>query len=664
MTCRSDKKGRGRALFLAAMLLAFLAAIVARGVQLQLLEGQRFYGAAQKQRKRSLPLISNRGNIYSRNLKELALTLQVESLYAIPKELADRKAAAKSLARLVSVDQELIAERLSNGRSFVWIKRWMDREKAQQIRDQFGQGIDFVKEGRRFYPLGRSAGQLLGFVGLDGKGLEGLELAYDRIIRGTPGNLLAERDARGRFMLPAGPKVAGRTRSQNLVLTLDENIQYLAEKGLARGVSAAQAKRGNVIVLAPASGEILALANWPTFDPNYFWKYRPEQWRNMAISDMFEPGSTMKIFTVAAALEEKILKPTDLIYTENGLFRIGRRVIHDVHPHGWLSLEEVIKVSSNIGAAKVGLRLGRARLYRHLKGFGFFAPTGVDLRGEESGLHQPLKVWSNIAVANISFGQGIALTPLQLALGYAALANGGYLMKPYLLKQVVDENGRVIKENRPQVIRKVISTETSQQARRMLMGVIGAEGTGRQAEVNGYAVAGKTGTAQKASTHYRGYAPGKYVSSFVGWVPAEKPQLLILVVIDEPKGVKYGGVVAAPVFKEIAAQALAYLRVSPDRFDKAMVTRKEENRLPVSRYVPDLSLFLNDGKGLITMPDFHGLALRQVLELAANKGIRIKTQGSGIAVWQEPAGGSLVGVGRVGLVKLSPASRIKLEQKN
>ena len=664
MTCRSERRGRGRSLFLVAMLLAFLAAVIGRGVQLQLLEGKRFYGAAQKQRKRSIPLVSNRGNIYSRNLKELALTLQVDSLYAIPNELEDRKAAAKTLARLVSMDQELIAKRLSNGKSFVWIKRWMTREKAQQVRDKFARGIDFAKEGRRFYPLGSLAGQVLGFAGLDGEGLEGLELAYHRIIRGKPGSLLAERDARGRFMLPAGTKVAGRIKGHSLILTLDENIQYIAEKELKRGVIAAQAKRGNVIVLEPASGEILAMANWPPFDPNYFWKYRASQWRNLAITDMFEPGSTMKIFTVAAALEEKVLKPTDLIYTEQGVFRIGRRVIHDVHPYGWLSLEDVIKVSSNIGAAKVGLRLGRRRLYRYLKNFGFFAPSRVDLRGEEGGLHQPLKRWSNITIANISFGQGIALTPLQLAVGYAALANGGFLMKPYLVKKVVDDKGRLVNENRPQVVRKVISTNTSKLVRRMLMRVIGPEGTGRRAKVDGYAVAGKTGTAQKPSRRSRGYAPGKYVASFVGWAPAENPQILILVVIDEPRGVKYGGVLAAPVFKEIASQTLAYLRVSPDRLNEIIVETEAKGQLTVSRYVPDLSLFSNQDKELITMPDFRGLTLRQILELASHKGIQIKTRGSGIAVWQKPTGGSLIRLERVGLVKLSTASRVTLRQKN
>lgn len=648
---------RGRALFLAVFLLAFLGAIGARAVQLQLIQRERFYQIAEKQHRKDIPLVPKRGTIYSRNMKELAVTLEVDSLYAIPDKVDAPLEMGQQLARLVSVDEKKLVDRLSVNKSFVWVKRWLEDGEAAQAKSLFPGSVDIIKEGRRFYPYEELAGQILGFAGLDGQGLEGLEKSYDELLKGVPGTFLAEQDARGRVMMPKGLKIAGDVPGYDLVLTLDETLQYLAEKELNRGVAAARAKGGTVIIMEPTTGEVLALATWPAFNPNYFSRYTPSTWRIRAVTDPFEPGSTLKIFTVAAALEEGVFKREDMIYTEQGKFSLGNKVIHDVHPYGWLSLEEVVRVSSNIGAAKVGMGLGPERLYAYMKKFGFFEPSAVELKGEQAGLHQPAKSWSRLTVATVSFGQGIAVTPLQLANGYAALANGGLLMKPHLVKKVLDKNGRIIKETQPQTIRQVISEKTADIVQAMLSGATGTGGTGRQADIIGYQVAGKTGTAQKPSLNGRGYAPGKYTASFVGWVPASHPKFLILVVIDEPAGVKYGGVVAAPVFKAIAAQALAYLRVPPDRPEELPSRDKMARAEREVEYLPDLSLFSLPGEKGSTMPDFKGMSLRQALALASARGINIMIEGSGLAVEQTPEGGAGLKPEEVARVKFLPPSR-------
>lgn len=604
-------------------------------------------------------MVPKRGTIYSRNLKELAVTLEVDSLYAIPDKMEKPEQAAEKLARLVSLNEKEVARKLMSGKSFVWIKRWLPEETASVLRTSPIPGLDFAKEGKRFYPYSSLAGQVLGFAGLDGQGLEGIELFYEKEIQGSPGALLAEQDAKGRTMFPDGLKIVGGISGHDLVLTLDENLQHMAEKELAAGVAKSQAKGGAAIIMDPKTGEILAMANHPEFDPNLFGKYQSSQWRNRAITDLFESGSTFKPFTVAAALEEGVFKPEDMIYTEGGKFRLGTKIIHDVHPYGWLSVRDVVKVSSNIGAAKIGLALGRDLQYGYLKKFGIFEPTGIDIKGEGSGLNQALASWSRLTVATVSFGQGIALTPLQLANAYASLANGGFLMRPYLLKKILDKDGQVIKENRPQVVRQVISSETAKVIRDVLTAATSAEGTGRQAEVQGYEVAGKTGTAQKPSTSGRGYAEGKYMASFVGWVPAHDPKLLILVVIDEPKGVKYGGVVAAPVFRNVASQALAYLRVEPDKIEELNVRTKFVAQGPGAGLEPVSHpvSFSQEENGEMVMPNFHRLTMRQVIKLAQAKGLEVNAQGNGLAVSQDPEAGAPLKPGQIPVVKFSPLSR-------
>lgn len=659
MKPRPEGKRRGRAFILIFLLLLIFAAVGFRSVQLQIIQGQKLNQFARKQHQKSLPLLPKRGTIYSRNLKELSVTLEVDSLYAMPEKMEKPKEVAERLARLVSLDQKELEQKLMNGKSFVWIKRWLSEEAASAVRGSPLEGLDFAKEGKRFYPYGSLAGQVLGFAGLDGQGLEGIELFYEKELQGSPGALLAERDARGRTMFPQGIKMVGGARGRDLVLTLDETLQHIAEKELAQGVAKSQAQGGTAIIMDPKSGEILALANYPEFNPNLFEKYPSARWRNRAITDLFEPGSTLKVFTVAAALEEGVFRPEDVIYTEKGKFRLGTKIIHDVHPYGWLSVRDVVKVSSNIGAAKIGLALGRDLQYSYMKKFGLFELTGIDIKGEGSGLNQALENWSRLTVATVSFGQGISVTPIQLANAYASLANGGLLMRPYLLKKILDKDGQVIKENRPQILRQVMGSETAKVIREMLTSATGAEGTGKQAEVLGYQVAGKTGTAQKPSDGGRGYAQGKYMASFVGWVPAHDPRLLILVVIDEPKGVKYGGVVAAPVFRNVASQALAYLRVEPDHVVELKLKPKlvAHGSGPEAESLSPPPSFSEEENGEMVMPNFHRLTMRQALKLAQAKRMELKAQGSGVAVSQDPEAGEPLRAGQIPVVRFSPPSR-------
>ena len=642
---------RGRVIFIGGLLIFALLAVAVRVLQLQMLNGKQLTRLAYKQHRLALPIIPKRGTIYSSNMKELAITLEVDSLYAVPARMEDLEDTAGRLARLLDLDERKLTAKLLNGNSFVWIKRWLEEDEGEAIRRVSLEGVDFVKEGKRFYPHQELAGQVLGFAGLDGVGLEGVELSYDKEIRGRPGMLVAERDARGRAILPLGSKVGGEVPGHDIVLTIDENLQYIAEGELAKGVLAASAKGGSVIIMEPGTGEILAMANYPPFNPNHFWRYSPSRWRNRALTDPLEPGSTLKVFTLASALEEGIIKPDDMIYTENGRYAVSGRFIHDTQPHGWLKVSEVVKYSSNIGAAKIGLALGRERLYRYMERFGLFEPTGIDLKGEGGGLHQPLRNWSRLTTATVSFGQGIAVTPLQLANAYVALANGGLLMRPYVVKRVIDEEGRIIRENRPRVLRRVISEKTAETLADMLIGVTEAEGTGRQAALFGYEVAGKTGTAQKPSQSRRGYMEGKFVASFAGWVPARDPKLLILVVIDEPQGVRYGGVVAAPVFKAVASRALAYLRVAPDGLPYEGEAERGKGEEPAPEYLA------NPLEGINLVPDFRGMSLRKALKLARARGIKIRVEGSGVAVWQECEPGSPLKDEEECLVRFSSPSR-------
>jgi cell division protein FtsI (penicillin-binding protein 3) len=446
----------------------------------------------------------------------------------------------------------------------------------------------------------------------------------------------------------------------SLILTLDKNIQYLTEKELKKGVLKTQAKGGMALVLNPRTGEILALANYPTYNLNNPKDFPAANRRNQIITDTIEPGSTFKTFLLAAALEEKKFSPSDMIFCENGSYRVGSHVIHDVHRYGWLSFADVIQKSSNIGATKIGRKLGPKTFHAYIRKFGFGATSGIDLPGEVPGLVWPYQRWGEIEASNIAFGQGISVTPLQMAAALGAIANDGRLMKPHLVSQVLDQKGQPAKTFSPQAVRQVLSPETARLMRQLLVRVTEPGGTATQAAIDGLAVGGKTGTAQKVTPDTHRYAPGKYVSTFMGFLPAENPALVILVIIDEPKGMHYGGVVAAPVFKAIGEQSLPLIglrRLTPPAPSQKPADKPETAPWVVAqRALEEGGAPPPPGSAAEQrlMPDLRGLSLRKVLEVLKSYEIELKVEGSGKAILQKPLPGTVLAKGARCQVQFQP----------
>lgn len=621
-------------------------AVMGRAFYLQVLDSDRLQKLAEKQHQRAIPLTPDRGTIYDRTGAPLAVSVEMDSCFAEPRNISDPASTAKKLASLVHLPAEELRKKLTGNRGFVWLQRRMTPEEAQKIKDLDIEGIGFVKETQRFYPTAEIASHVLGFTGLDPNGLEGIELKYDSTIMGNTGYMVTERDALGRDIALKKVVVKKASKGGNVHLTLDKNIQYLAEKELSKAVITSRARAGMAVVMDPQTGKILAMANYPTFNPNAHEKYSNNELRNRAVCDSFEPGSTFKVFLLAASLEEGIIRPTDGLNCENGSYAIGGRVIHDTHRYGYLKVGDILKYSSNIGAAKIGSRLGSERLYSYLREFGFGERTGIDLPGETSGYLRDRKQWFGVDLATIAFGQGVSATVLQQCAAISAIANGGVIMKPYIVEKITSEAGDVLQEFSPTARRRVISPNVAKLVSGMMESVTAAGGTGTNAAVEGYRVAGKTGTAQKVDPVTKGYSVDKRTASFLGFVPADNPRLTIMVVIDEPKTSSYGGVVAAPAFREIARQTLCYLQVPPAPGSKGkggeVVQAKKTN--------PESSAMADEAEGLDAvgdeggmMPDFRGMSMRQVLRSMEKKGLNVKLIGSGRAVEQNPGPGGHIG---------------------
>ena len=539
--------------------------IAGRAFQLQVLKRDQLCKLAERQYKKNIPLVPKRGTIYTRGYEELAVTVEVDSIYAEPDSIDTPKLTAKRLASLLPLSRKELEDNLSSSKSFVWLARKVTPSTIERVKSLNIRGIGFVKENRRFYPNGELASHAVGFSGIDGTGLGGIELAHDAQIKGKTELVRAERDALGKRTLPMDFGFEDSLAGNSVVLTIDKTIQYTAEKELAEAVRKSGAKGGTAIVMDPKSGEVLAMANYPQFNPNDLSSTYQATLKNSAIVDTYEPGSTFKVFLLAAALEEGVVTPEEKFNCEKGSLELAGKKITDTHKHGSLTVKEIMKFSSNIGSAKIGGKLGKERFYDYITSFGFGSPTGIELSGEGRGILRSMKTWSKLELATISFGQGISVTPIQMVTAFSAIANGGYLMKPYLVKDVLDRDGKAIKRNQPQIVKKVISGDTASKVTEMLRDAVAEGGTGTEAALNGYDVAGKTGTAQKVSGG-RGYAENKHVASFIGFVPAESPELVVLVAIDEPEGIQYGGIVAAPAFKAIAETSLRYLN-SPKKND-------------------------------------------------------------------------------------------------
>jgi cell division protein FtsI (penicillin-binding protein 3) len=617
--------------------LVIFLVIAGRAFQLQVLQGEKLMRLGQRQHLKEWIVLPKRGALLDRAGEPLALSMESQSVYVRPHRIQDAHKLGQNLAQILNLRFDDVKQKLTSDKPFVWVKRQISGPEAENIQALNADGIGMFYEPNRHYPQGQLAGQLIGFVGRDSEGLEGLELRYNDYIRGETGSSVTERDALGRRVLVQGVEKLQIPPGSDIHLTLDTAIQHLAEKEIEAAILKYRAKAGIAIVIEPFTGEVLALANYPSFNPNNYSKQTAEQRRNRAVTDSFEPGSTFKTILAAAALEEGAVGKDDLFYCEMGKYPYAGRVVHDTHPHGWLSFSKILQVSSNIGFTKVAEKLKRDRYFKYIEKFGFGQSTGIDVPGEVPGLVRKPETWSAIDLATHAFGQGISTTPMQMVMAYTAIANGGFLMRPYVSRRIISPQGEVLLENQPHVVRRVISEKTAKLLASMLRDVTNEGGTGVMANVDGFEVAGKTGTAQKADPVHGGYAAKKRVASFVGFVPANDPRLVALVVIDEPEVNVYGGVVAAPVFRNIAQGSLRQLAVAPQR--AALIPLPSNQPDMAARRVSKPNYQTAADISSDATPDFVGLSLREALEKAQTLKVKVRLQGNGYVVKQSPAAG-------------------------
>jgi cell division protein FtsI (penicillin-binding protein 3) len=621
-----------------------------RLLQLQVLNRASFERMAARQSERTINLDPRRGAILDRNGRPLAVSVDAESIYAVPQDLESPARSAAALGRALDLDasgrKDLLAL-LQKNRAFVWVKRKVDPATARAVRDLSLPGIGFVSENRRYYPKRELASQVLGYVGMDNTGMSGIEYAFEDAIKGRPAKVLVETDARRR---PVSHTERPSTDGSTIVLTIDEAIQHTAESELERAVNETQSVAGMVVVMDPRTGEVLALANRPTFNPNRFAAYSSARWRNRAVTDAYEPGSMFKIFTAAAALQEKVVTPEEVIDCGGGSIDISGTRINDHHVFYDLSFRDVIAHSSDIGVIRVAQRLGRENFYKYMRDFGFGAQTHVDLPGESTGLLRPTNKWSALSLPTLSFGQEIGVTALQMATAVSAVANGGYLMKPLVVREVEDSEGRIVSTTRPEAVRRVLEPETVDTLTDLLRSVV-TSGTGKRAAIPGYAVAGKTGTAQKVDAQGR-YSMIDHVASFVGFAPAARPALVVLVSLDTPKGPRNeGGDVAAPLFARVMEQSLQYLAVPPDDTERVLRMVPFRPHVTPAAYRPALDDLPTtppdpaDGDEHL-MPDLRGRSAREAAIAAARRGLIVELSGSGQVVSQQPDPGMEIDTGQ------------------
>ncbi|MDK2901926.1 Stage V sporulation protein D [Koleobacter methoxysyntrophicus] len=646
------------------------SALILRLAWLQLLKGEELQKKALHQWTKEIPVEPKRGTIYDRKGRELAISASVDTVIAYPPEIENPEAAAEALSKILDMDEETILELITKERASVYLKRKIDSEKSKEIRKLGIKGIGFTEESKRYYPDRNLAAHVLGFVGIDSQGLAGIEYYYDKYLRGYPGRIVSETDALSRELPFGAQHFVPPKDGLNLVLTIDKTIQHFAERELEKAMNRHRAKKGTVLVMDPRTGEILALVNKPDFDPNNYNDYPEESWKNIAISDVYEPGSTFKVITASAALEEKVVTPSTRYYDKGYTIVSGVRIGCWRHGgHGSQTFTQVVQNSCNPGFVDVAMKLGKEKFVNYINAFGFGQTSGIDFPGEGKGIFNPEKI-GPVELATLSFGQGISVTPLQLLTAMSAIANDGKLMQPYIAKQLVDDNGNIIHEFKPRVVRYVISESTSKEMIQILESVV-TNGTGGNAYLEGYRVAGKTGTAEK-------YIDGKYVSSFIGFAPADDPQVAILVILDEPQGIYYGGQTAAPVFRQVMLDTLRYLGVTPqkqeDESDKIKVPNVinlyiqeacsvlikkgleyniKGTGLIVAEQFPapgtivargeTVELLLIEGKtdkSPAVVPDLTGKTIREAGEILDIVGLKIQAVGNGLAIDQEPKPGT------------------------
>ncbi len=632
---------RKRLTFIFIFTSLFFVFLAGRLAWVQFVHGEELQKKALEVRMRDVPVEAKRGSIMDRNGNELVISISVDSIYATPGQVKNPEETAQKLAAILDMDANILYERLTKKSSFEWIKRKVDHETAEKVRSLELPGIGFVEESKRHYLDPELAPHLLGFAGIDNQGLTGIERSYDKELRGQPGRIVIEHDAAGRKIPEALHQYIPATPGYDLVLTLDKTIQYFVERELDNAVAMYNPKFALAIVMDPETGGILAMGSRPTFNPNNWMNEPKEVWdKNPAIWYNYEPGSTFKIITAAAALEENLVKPEDRFF-DPGHIKVADRNIRcwKAGGHGSQTFVEVVQNSCNPGFIQVGLETGIERFYKYLRAFGFGVQTGINLPGEASGIVIPQERATNLNLATMSIGQSIAVTPIQLVSAVAAVANDGKLMKPQLVKEIRD-GGKTIARVEPEEVRRVISEDTARQLRDLLEEVV-ANGTGRNAFVEGYRVGGKTGTAQVVSES-GGYASGRYVASFAGFAPVDDPKVVILVVIAEPQGgIYYGGQVAAPVFQAIARDTLRYLRL-PE------TPGLEKPKQPYEIEQPKVK---------VTVPDVLNYPVGEACRIIKAAGLNYKTRGEGGLVQdQTPGAGAVVESGTTVILDLKPAA--------
>ncbi len=667
----NERFPRVRVWVVAGLAVVWVFAVLGRLTYLQLFSYSEYLARARRQQQRIVEITPRRGAIYDRNLRELAMSIAVDSCFAVPSEISDAEMVAKLLSQVLDESADEIRAKLKSSRSFVWIARKLPPEQVERIESLNLRGVYFQKENRRFYPKRELAAHVLGYVNIDEAGLGGVEYQLDEIIRSKPGRLLILADARHRWY-DRDEQTAGAGAS--VVLTLDEKIQYIAEKELRSAVRQTRAKAGTIVVQDPHSGEILALANWPTFNPNAPGESRPQARLNRAVTTMHEPGSTFKIVTLAGAFEEKLTKPGEWIDCQDGAIYIAGHRIRDHKPFGVLNVSQVMAKSSDVGAIKIGLRVGAPKLYEYIRAFGFGQPTGIELPAETRGLVRGLENWTPVSVGSISMGQEVGVTEVQTVSAFSAIANGGLLYKARVVRGV--RRGEAFTPSSRPEAERVLSPETAATMRRLLEGVI-LEGTGSLARLDGYTAGGKTGTAQKIDLTTGRYSLTEHVASFIGFAPINEPAVTVLVTLDAPVGLFHGGDVAAPVFKRVTEQVLAYLNVPQDvpplvRLQLARASADAEVDVsdfsPVQRIEPtgNLPVFppeppiepngrqkalrpretgeagptvaMAEGEGVV-VPELAGLSVRAVTEACLRAGLNPVLIGTGVAVEQKPEAG-------------------------
>jgi cell division protein FtsI (penicillin-binding protein 3) len=662
-----------RALFVAAFIGFWMLIVCGRLVHLQFSQHEGLASRARQQQQNAIDTTPQRGELLDRHGRQLAQSVQTVSLFLDPDglDLGQLECSAQQLSHSLGMNyKDLLAqfrEAREAKRRFLWIARRLDADEGNKIVAMNLPGLQSVLEPKRYYPNGPLAAHVLGYVGLDGDGLGGLERSYNSKIAGEPGKLFLERDARGK---PYESFEIASKAGQSVVLTIDQSIQYQAEQALNAAVKSSRAKSGTVIVLDPRNGDVLALANAPSFNPNDVAASSAETRSNWALQNIYEPGSTFKVVAFSAALEKKLVRVDDHIDGQMGAITVAGRVIHDHRPFGSLTIAEALAKSSNVAAIKLGLRVGDETMYEFIRRFGFGSKTGIELPGETSGLLRKVERWQASSIGSIAIGQEIGVTPVQMAAAFGALANDGIRVAPHIIREIRNEAGAVVYQPQPEQ-RRVIAAETAIALRGMLEGVT-LRGTAKQAQLDGYSAAGKTGTAQKIDPKTRAYSATKFVASFVGFAPVSNPQVVIVVVVDEPGGAYHGGDVAAPIFREVAEQILPILGVTPDIETKSAPDlvaqvdqdpertaklREEQIRAEQERKATLPTVDSNGGRGgevvyavgtrkAMLMPDLRGRSVRDVARTCAQLGLQIEARGEGRVFKQLPAAGSEVNTGQ------------------